>query len=260
MDWYILVPVCLLAGALIGFTGGLLGIGGGLIAIPLLGLLFGMDQALAQGTALIMVLPAILLSVRHYNRRSKIDLRAALSGALSTIVFTWLGARLALAMDAGLLRLIYAVFVLLMSLYYFYQSHALKRRSSTGHSSSTTSPPVYANHRYLLLGAFAGTFGGVFGVGGSVLIVPFLVSRMGYSQTQAQALALSMVIPGTIVALSTYTWHKQADWLVGIPLALGSIALVPYGVRLAFAWPESRLRMAFACMLLLMVPLLLLSV
>lgn len=252
--------MCLSAGALIGFTGGLLGIGGGLIAIPLLGLLLGMDQALAQGTALIMVLPAILLSVRHYNRRSKIDKRAALSGALSTVAFTWLGARLALAMDAGLLRMIYAVFVVGMSLYYFYQSYVLRHRLSAPQLDASVKGTVYTRYRYLALGALAGTFGGVFGVGGSVLIVPVLVARMGYSQTQAQALALSMVIPGTVVALGTYSWHGQADWLVGIPLALGSIALVPYGVRLAFACSESRLRLAFACMLLLMVPLLLLSV
>src|SRR5699024_4613927 len=38
----------LLAGGTIGFTAGVLGIGGGLFAIPLLGLLLGMDQQMAQ--------------------------------------------------------------------------------------------------------------------------------------------------------------------------------------------------------------------
>lgn len=248
-----------MAGALIGFSGGLLGIGGGLIAIPLLGILLHMDQAMAQGTALIMVLPAVLLSVRQYNQRSRINKRAALAGALSSIVFTWLGARLALAMDAGLLRGIYAGFIFSLSLFYFYQ-HQVLRRGAVRLSTARSEPIEYPFHRYLLLGALAGLFGGVFGVGGSVLVVVFLVARMGYSQTQAQALALSMVIPGTVVALMTYTWHQQADWLVGLPLAVGSIALVPYGVRLAFAWSEAHLRLAFACLLLLLVPLLLLRV
>ncbi|CFW44736.1 membrane protein [Bordetella pertussis] len=54
----LVIAACLASGALIGFMGGALGIGGGLIAIPALGLLLGMPQQLAQGTALIMVLPA----------------------------------------------------------------------------------------------------------------------------------------------------------------------------------------------------------
>ena len=37
-------------GAALGGIGGLLGIGGGLLAIPVLALLFGMEQAMAQGT------------------------------------------------------------------------------------------------------------------------------------------------------------------------------------------------------------------
>ena len=47
-------------GGLLGVFGGLLGIGGGLFAIPALSLLYGMDQQLAQGTALAMVVPNIV--------------------------------------------------------------------------------------------------------------------------------------------------------------------------------------------------------
>jgi len=42
-------------GGLLGVLGGLFGIGGGLIAIPVLGFMYGMDQQLAQGTALVMI-------------------------------------------------------------------------------------------------------------------------------------------------------------------------------------------------------------
>ncbi|HWL27813.1 MAG TPA: TSUP family transporter, partial [Burkholderiaceae bacterium] len=110
MAWYVIVAACLLSGALIGFTGGVLGIGGGLLAIPLLGLVMGMDQQAAQGTALIMVLPAVLITVRKYNQRDKIDLRAAAAGAAGSIVCTWIGAQIALGIDPVLLRRIYAVF------------------------------------------------------------------------------------------------------------------------------------------------------
>ena len=87
MELVLLVAACLMAGATIGFVGGVLGIGGGLLAIPLLGLVFGMEQQMAQGTSLIMVLPAILMTVRKYNQQTRIDKRVALAGAAGAVVF-----------------------------------------------------------------------------------------------------------------------------------------------------------------------------
>ena len=89
MDGLWLIPACLAAGGLIGFSGGVLGIGGGLFAIPLLGLILGYEQQAAQGTALIMVLPAILLTLRKYHQHAPIDWRSAAAGAVSSIVCTW---------------------------------------------------------------------------------------------------------------------------------------------------------------------------
>ncbi|MGE4368249.1 MAG: sulfite exporter TauE/SafE family protein [Burkholderiaceae bacterium] len=257
MTWYVVVAGALVSGALIGFTGGVLGIGGGLLAIPLLGLVMGMDQQLAQGTAMIMVLPAVLATVRKYNQREPIDKRAAITGALASVAFTWLGAQLALGIDSGFLRRIYAAFVLGIAIFYFYQSgRAVRRRQPAPPRSK---PGQFHMGWFALLGAIAGFTGGVFGVGGSVLVVPMLTTWFRLSQTDAQALALSMIIPGMFVALAAYGMHGQADWWVGLPMAIGSIALVPYGVRLAFSLPEPRLKLTFACMLLVIMVLLLVN-
>src|SRR5690554_3490891 len=127
---------CLLAGAAIGFMGGVLGIGGGLLAIPLLGLAFGMDQQMAQGTSLIMVLPAVLMTVRKYNQRDPIDLKAAAVGAATAILFTWVGARLALGADPVLLRRVYAAFILWIAGFYFFQTYRRSRATSSRDTSS----------------------------------------------------------------------------------------------------------------------------
>lgn len=256
MEWYVVVVACLVTGALIGFTGGVLGIGGGLLAIPLLGLVAGMDQQEAQGTALIMVLPAVLISVRKYNQNARIDFRAAAAGAASSIVFTWVGAQFALGIDPVLLRRIYAVFVLCVALFYLHQGG----RASRGRRVvARREASEFHKGWFALIGVIAGTAGGVFGVGGSVLVVPILTTLFRLSQTGAQALALTMVIPGTVVALLTYAMHGQADWQVGLAMAVGSIFLVPYGVRLAYALPEPRLKLIFACMLLVIMVLLLMK-
>src|SRR5690606_2448291 len=202
--WYWIIPACLLSGALIGFTGGVLGIGGGLLAIPLLGLLMGMEQQAAQGTALIMVLPAILMTVRKYNQMDKIDVGAVAAGAAGSIVFTWIGAQIALGIDPVLLRRIYAIFVLCIAVFYLNQS---RRRPLKRPTAPRRKPEEFHKGWFALVGTIAGMAGGVFGVGGSVLVVPLLTTIFCLTQTGAQALALAMIIPGTFVALFTYAAH-----------------------------------------------------
>jgi uncharacterized membrane protein YfcA len=255
MDGLWLIPACLAAGGLIGFSGGVLGIGGGLFAIPLLGLILGYEQQAAQGTALIMVLPAILLTLRKYHQHAPIDWRSAAAGAVSSIVCTWIGARIALGLDPWLLRRIYAGFVFLIAVFYFRES--LGRRARPRPDASYREVGQVRKAWYFCVGICAGLAGGIFGVGGAVLAVPFLTTFFHLRQTSAQAVALAMIVPGTCVALATYAWHGQAHGLVGIPLAAGSLLCVPYGVRLAYALPEARLKLIFACMLLIIMGLLL---
>ena len=79
-----------LLGLLLGAAGGVLGIGGGLIAIPLLGYVHGMDQHLAQGTALIMIAPNVLLGFWRYHQRHHLPLRAVVRMGVFSIVATYL--------------------------------------------------------------------------------------------------------------------------------------------------------------------------
>lgn len=244
----------ILAGCLIGFTGGVLGIGGGILAIPLLGLVLDMSQQLAQGTALIMVLPAVLVTIRKYNQYARIDLTAAAIGGAASVAFTWLGARIALGLDPTLLRQIYAAFVLAIALFYFHQSTRKRRKRPSGAAVTTKAP-----HKawFSVIGMLSGLAGGIFGVGGSVIAVPLLTTVFRYTQTGAQGLALTMIVPGTTMALITYSLHGQASWSVGIPLAIGSVFMIPFGVKLAYSLPEPRLKLIFACMLLVIMVMLL---
>ncbi|AMH04377.1 sulfite exporter TauE/SafE family protein [Achromobacter xylosoxidans] len=250
----LLIALCLGAGCLIGFMGGVLGIGGGMIAIPALVLLMGMSQQLAQGTALIMVLPTIMMAVRKYNQQTRIDRRVALAGAGGAVVFTWVGARLALGIDSGVLRLSFAVFLFFIALFYAWQTWRAGRARRAPRAGGNA--PVFTPRRATALGVLCGTLGGFFGVGGAVLAVPIIATVFRLPQTTAQALALCMVIPGSAVALVTYSWAGQADWLVGLPLAAGSLLFVPVGVRLAYRLPERKLRASFAAMLFATVALL----
>jgi len=246
------IAACALFGALMGLMGGALGMGGGIIAIPALGLLLGMEQQMAQGTTLMVVLPTLIMAARQYHQRVRIDLKVAVYGAASAMSCTWFGAYLALNISSLLLRRSFAVFLFFIGLYYVWQNWF--RRPTSG-------PPAAAGRiqrgHAVLLGMLTGTLSGFFGVGGAILSVPIMTTAFRLPQTTAQALGMTMVIPGGVVALATYAWGGQTDWRIGLAIAAGSIALVPTGVRLAYRLPERRLRAAFAVLLFLSVPLLL---
>lgn len=254
----------LVAGAAIGFLGGLVGIGGGLLAIPFLVLALGLEQQAAQGTALIMVLPAVLLTLFNYHQHAPIPWRQAAAGASTSVVFTWVGAKIALGLDPILLQRIYAGFIFCLALYYFYQSRYAGQRRQL--AQAATSPTVAADglaadHSavpskqtasgyFMLVGMVSGTAGGIFAVGGSVIVVPLLTTLFGFSQFRAQALGLTMIVPGIVVAMLTYAAHGQVLFWSGLPLAIGSLLLVPFGVRVAYGLSEARLRFIFALTLL----------
>ena len=90
---HLLVDVAL--GAAFGLLGGLFGIGGGIVAIPILGLAFGMSQQSAQGTALVMVVPNVAIGLWRYYQKRSLNLRYAVTLALSAIPFTYGAARVA---------------------------------------------------------------------------------------------------------------------------------------------------------------------
>ncbi len=59
---------------------------------------------------------------------------------------------------------------------------------------------------YILLGLVAGIFGGMFGIGGGVILIPALVFLFGLTQHQAQGTTLAILIPpiGLLAALRYY--------------------------------------------------------
>ena len=228
-------------GATLGFVGGLFGIGGGIIVIPLLVLGFGLDQAVAQGTALVMMVPNLLIGWWRYNQRHPVALKTALQIGVLACTTTWLVAHLATRLPSDLMRMVFALFLLLVSLRML--------RPTTASSAATTTKP--RDLRFMpLVGVLGGSSMGLLGVGGGLVATPVLTGWFGQRQTVAQSLSLALVAPSSIIALMTYSGAHRVDWALGLPLAAGGLFTVSAGVALAHRLPERRMRIAFACMVL----------
>ena len=232
-------------GALLGVAGGLLGIGGGLIAIPVLGYLYGMDQHLAQGTALVMIAPNVSIGFLRYHQKHRVDLRSAAAMVVFATASSYVAARLAAGISASGLHTAFAVFLVVLALYFGLQG----RRKTVVDQPAATAKPM-PRIALPFLGVASGAMSGIFTVGGGLILVPALVSLFGMRQTRAQGMALALVVPGALVALVAYAQAGNVSWATGLPLALGGMLTVSWGVTLAHKLPAARLRVLFCIVLL----------
>lgn len=106
--------VIILLGLGVGLLVGLFGIGGGIVVVPALVYLLRMDQHLAQGTSLFILLPPLGLgALFQYWKRDDVDLRAGILSALGILVGGYLGGRMAIPMASNHLRGAFGCFVML---------------------------------------------------------------------------------------------------------------------------------------------------
>ena len=105
---------------------------------------------------------------------------------------------------------------------------------------------------FLVLVAFGlgtGAAAGLLGVGGGILMVPFLTLAIGLSQHAAEATSLVVVLPTAVVASLALRRRGIGDLRIalrfGVVGALGGAG----GALLALALPGSTLRLVFAAFL-----------
>ena len=98
-----------------GFLAGLLGIGGGILIVPALVLLLGFDQHVAQGTSLLVIIPAAVAgSLTHY-RRGRLVVRDAAVVAAGGVIGAAIGSLSALSIDDLLLQRLFAIVLLVVA-------------------------------------------------------------------------------------------------------------------------------------------------
>ncbi len=98
----------------VGVLVGLLGIGGGVVLVPAMVYLLHMDQHMAQGTSLFILLPPIGLgALREYWKRGQVDLNAGILCALGMLFGAYAGSLIALPMPSRHLKGGFGCFLML---------------------------------------------------------------------------------------------------------------------------------------------------
>jgi uncharacterized protein len=110
----------------------------------------------------------------------------------------------------------------------------------------------------LAVGVLVGFIAGLTGVGGGVLMVPFLYVLYGRLQVEprtatvlAHATSLAVIVPTAIRGLIGYRGSELIRWRFALPLALSAAVAAALTAQFATRLPASALRIGFAIFLFL---------
>lgn len=113
--------------------------------------------------------------------------------------------------------------------------------------------PVLEWLLFLVLGAAGGFVGGLFGVGGAIVLIPVLGIFFGFSEQLAQGTSLILVVPNVVLSLWRYAQRSTLDLKMAAVMAFSALPSAVIASWLATVVPSSHLRMAYALFLLFMV-------
>ncbi len=103
----------------------------------------------------------------------------------------------------------------------------------------------------MLAGFVTGLAGGLFGVGGGIVLVPMLTAFFALTQHQAHGTSLGAIGATAVAGLVVYGLNGNVAWLPAGVLALASLPAAKLGAKLAARTSRKRLMLAFAVFVVL---------
>jgi uncharacterized protein len=121
----------LILGLAAGILVGLMGIGGGTIIVPALVYFLQMDQHMAQGTSLFILLPPLGLgALSVYWKNHQVDVKAGIACALGFLAGGYVGGRIAVDIPSRPLQALFGLFLMFSALMLWRQTHEHARSDS----------------------------------------------------------------------------------------------------------------------------------
>lgn len=242
----------------VGFISGLMGISGGVILVPallkiqsLLGMHPDLAVKVAFGTSLFTGFFTSLSGAWHHHREQNVCWPDAIALSLSGTAGALFGATISAYMTAAVLKPLFGIVVLAVAFILAFRSEHYEYDRCETHSFILM----------LVVGAAIGTLSALVGIGGGVLLMPFLTLVLGYSPRRAIGTS-GAVIP--LIVLSGAAGYVVHGWgLKGLmPFSAGyvnlffvlcvsatSILLAPLGAKIGTRLHGKWLNRLFAALL-----------
>jgi uncharacterized membrane protein YfcA len=244
-------------GALAGVLAGLLGVGGGLVIVPMLTFIFtsqglpaGQILHLALGTSLASIIFTSLSSVRAHHQRGAVNWQAVRRITPGILIGTFAGSCVAAQLSTGFLKVFFVIFQ------YYVAAQLLLDIKPTPHRLLPGNLAMFG------VGSLIGGISSLVGIGGGTMSVPFMIwcnasvhTAIGTSAAIGFPIALAGAA-GYLVNGLSFELPPHTLGFIYLPALAGVVAAsmltAPLGARLAHSLPISRLKKAFALLLLVM--------
>jgi uncharacterized membrane protein YfcA len=227
-----------------GTESGLFGVGGGSLMTPVQFWLYsggGMDSTLATrlafGTSLAVIIPTMISGALAHHNHGVVNWRAAIPMGCAAVFGGLSGGMVASHIPGSVLRMFFAVFLLLIAVRMVWHLRECKECEIRG-----------SIIQYMVIGFFIGVLSGLTGLGGGALLVPVLVILLGYPIHRAVGTSSACLIFSSAGAVTAYIINGWG--VAGLPpYSLGYVDLVTFAILAATTIPLSRLgvRYAHAC-------------
>lgn len=249
----------ILAGAFAGLMSGLLGIGGGVIVVPSLLFIFEMNPAIpetlsmhmAAATSLAVILFTSVAAIGMHHRIEPILWWVYRRLSVGIILGTICGALLMGELSNTGLKILFALFLLFVA-----YRMSRPRLAADGREF----PGVWLTR---VVSLSIGLSSGLLGVGGGVMIVPYL----SYCGVDPRRIApISSLCTLTVASMGTLTFLLSVQeanapayttgyvyWPAVFWVGLSSVLFAPWGAKLSYVLPLQTLRYGFVVILLLTV-------
>ena len=230
-----------LLGLAVGAFGTFIGAGGGFLLVPALLLGYRFAPADAVGTSLALVFLNALSGSIAYLRQRRVDLHLGWRFAGATIPGAVGGAYLTRALTSGLFSLGFGTLLLgIATLLFWGQSASPSRRAKTRavvDARGETHAYAVDVWKGVVLSFFVGFISSVFGIGGGIIHVPFLIVILGLPIHVATATSHFVLSISTLVGASTFLALGHVDLRLVALIGIGILA----GAQLG-AWASTRAR------------------
>jgi uncharacterized membrane protein YfcA len=239
----------LLTGGAGGMASGFLGITSGGILVPLLILLLGTDQHVAQGISLLaQVVPTSLSGVRNYSQGGhRVPLRWLVWLAIGFAIGGCIGALLATHVSDRALQWTFVGYLVIL------ETIVILRPPRPKPEGAADDPKDAPLHWASLgaIGAVAGWSSGFLGIGGGLAITALMAGLLKVSQHRAQAISLAVTaLPVTLPAALLYVQQgTELPWLTIVSLIVGLWIGTDIGARFANRVSPNRLRIVLMIMI-----------